>query len=412
MITLTLLDRQTFRPLKQWNFPASSLIRIGRCRDNEIVLDQFPEVSRYHLELRKVTDSSADSHDSPWYLVNQGKNGTFVNGILVSQQFIKNNDLLQLAPDGPLIQFQMQASVPGDHNISVEHCTHAGNSSTNLFCIHCGKALVEKEQFIDHYQILRVLGRGGMGTTYLALNKAVNTGEAPLLVVLKEMNTNLEKIAKARELFEREARILKSLNHPGIPKYYDFFVENKHRYLVMELIHGQNLEQHIYTQGIVKTNQAIEWMIQICHILDYLHSLNPPLVHRDIKPANLMLRNVDNQVMLLDFGAVKEIGTPFGTRIGAEGYSAPEQSRGKPCPQSDLYAIGPTLIFLLTGENPMTYYRHWGAEFELNFDISGISAITRDLGKVIKKVCQAKWRDRYQTAQELSQALTNCLNSH
>jgi serine/threonine-protein kinase len=242
-----------------------------------------------------------------------------------------------------------------------------------------------------------------MGTTYIAWDqKGITTG-VPRLLVLKEMNADMAQIVKARELFEREARILRSLHYSGIPQYYDFFVENSKKYLAMELIHGHNLEQRIYQQGVVTPLQAINWMIQTCHILQYLHSLQPPLVHRDVKPANLMLRNVDQSIVLLDFGAVKEIGTPPGTRIGAEGYSAPEQDRGQPCPQSDLYAIAPTLIFLLTGEAPLKYYQFQGSGYR--FDVSNIPTIAPKLGAVIEKACQYKISDRFQTALELAQAL-------
>jgi len=174
----------------------------------------------------------------------------------------------------------------------------------------------------------------------------------------------------------------------------------------MELIHGQDLEQRILLSGPVTVQQAIEWMIQTCDILDYLHSSNPPLIHRDIKPANLMVRHRDNTIVVLDFGAVKEIGTAPGTRIGAEGYSAPEQDRGSPVTQSDLYAIGPTLIFLLTGVAPLKFYRMVGSAY--GFDIAGIPTITPQLRKVIERVCQPKVRERYQTAEELSQALATC----
>ncbi len=409
MVTLTLLHPQTHEPLQQWNLPSQSVIRIGRLRDNDIVLDQFLEVSRHHLELLKVNDSSPNSQ---WQLVSQGTNGTFLNGILVSQGLVPNNALIQLAKEGPLLKFQIQPSPaisqssPDCQKTSARTCTHAGNLPNNLFCIYCGQPLVEQEQFIRHYQILRTLGRGGMGTTYLAWDKTGKTAGFPLLLVLKEMNADMAQIAKARELFEREARILKSLNHPGIPKYYDFFVESDKKYLAMELVHGQNLEQRIYEKGPVTRQLGIEWMIQSCHILHYLHSLDPPLVHRDVKPANLILRHLDNRVVLLDFGAVKEIGTPLETRIGAEGYSAPEQSQGRPCPQSDLYAIGATLIFLLTGEAPLKYYRRKGNRYQ--FDLASIPNITPQLGKVIERTCEPRLGDRYPTARKLSQALAAC----
>jgi serine/threonine protein kinase, bacterial len=207
-------------------------------------------------------------------------------------------------------------------------------------------------------------------------------------------------------LVRREAYTLKSLNHPGIPKYYDFFVEDGKKYLAMELIHGQDLEKRVYTTGPVTPSQAIAWMIQTCDILEYLHSQEPPLIHRDIKPANLMVRSSLNCIVVLDFGAVKEIGTAPGTRIGAEGYCAPEQERGQPLTQSDLYAIGPTLIFLLTGENPFKYYRQRGRNFR--FDVAKVPTISSQLRDVIDRVTEPLPRDRYQTAKELAAALAAC----
>lgn len=398
MIILTLLDSQTHKSLQQWQFQNRSLIKIGRLKDNDIVLNEFGEVSRYHLEIERVIDSADRSY---WRLVSKGTNGTFLNGILVTQAKIANNSLIQLAKDGPILKFELKSS-----NL-LKNCTHTGNAPSNLFCIHCGQPLVEKEEFIRNYQILRTLGRGGMGTTYLAWDKSQTNKDIPQLLVLKQMNADIEQMAKARELFVREARILQSLNHPAIPKYYDFFVENEQKYLAMELIHGQNLEQLIYQKGPVTPQQAIDWGIQLCDILHYLHSLQPPLVHRDVKPANLIARTIDRALTLLDFGAVKEIGTPLGTRIGAEGYTAPEQERGQPCPQSDIYAIGPTLIFLLTGEAPLKYYRFQDSKYK--FDLSQIPTISPDLAKAIERACEPKIIDRYQTAEELARALAACL---
>lgn len=145
----------------------------------------------------------------------------------------------------------------------------------------------------------------------------------------------------------------------------------------MELVHGQDLEKRVVNTGPVTPSQAIAWMLQTCDVLEYIHSQEPPLIHRDIKPANLIVRTSDNRVVLLDFGAVKEIGTPPGTRIGAEGYCAPEQERGKPLTQSDLYAIGPTLIFLLSGETPFKFYRKRGQYYR--FEVESVPTITPQL---------------------------------
>ncbi len=406
MVILTLLKSQGHTAIQQWNFPQQAIIRIGRAGDNHIILEDYPEISRYHLELKKIDNSS-------WQLLSKGTNGTFLNGILTTQGLLTNGSIIQLAKKGPIFRFQIQSarkktgSAFPNCPLTHQPCRNLPKPPKHLFCIHCGYPLVEKEQFIRHYQILRTLGKGGMGTTYLAWDQHSQKSDSPHLLVLKEMNADMAAIAKAQELFEREARILKTLDHPGIPNYYNFFVEKGKKYLAMELIHGQNLEERIYKTGPVAPQQAIEWMIQTCDILGYLHSLQPPLVHRDVKPANLMARNLDGSIVLLDFGAVKEIGTPSGTRIGAEGYSSPEQDRGKPCPQSDLYAIGPTLIFLLTGEAPLKYYRDLGNSY--GFDLKNIPTITPVLSRVIKKTCERKLSERYQTAKELAEALAQCI---
>ncbi len=399
MITLTLLEPQKKTPLKQWRLEDESVIRIGRSPDNQIVLNDSL-VSRHHLELRKITSSQGTS----WVVTSQGTNGTFLDGVLVTQRTLPDNCLLQLAQGGPILKFQTQSETAPQQQPSLQTCTHQGNNPNNLFCVHCGQP-ISVQRNIRHYQVLRTLGQGGMGTTYLAWDVGKMTGH-PQLLVLKEMNADMANIAKAQELFAREAYTLKSLDYPGIPKYYDFFVEQGKKYLAMELIHGQDLEKLIYIKGPVAPKGAISWMIQTCYVLDYLHTQTPPLIHRDIKPANLMVRNYDNTIVLLDFGAVKEIGTAPGTRIGAEGYCAPEQERGQPLTQSDLYAIGPTLIFLLTGENPFKFYRQKGRGFR--FDVVKIPTITPKLREVIERVTEPIPRDRYQTAKELALALAAC----
>ena len=406
MVILTLLESQSNQPLQRWEFDSQSVIRIGRSENNDIVLHGYFQVSRQHLELTKV--------EQQWRLISRGTNGTLVNNVLVTEEILQDKDLIRLAENGPLFRFEVSCPVEAENSSPELHqkdtdtaCRHPGNPPDSIFCIHCGQPLVEQEELIGSYQILRTLGRGGMGTTYLVWDKNQKNQGAPLLLVLKEMNADMMRIAKARELFEREARVLKSLDHPGIPKYYDFFVENDRKYLVMELIHGHNLEQFIYQRGALDQERAIKWMIQVCTILTYLHNLHPPLVHRDVKPANLILRNLDSRLMLLDFGAVKELGTSLETRIGVEGYSAPEQYRGKPCPQSDIYGVGATIIFLITGKTPMQYYRYKGAKYE--FDIASIPNLTPQLGKVVEKACRSDFRDRYQNAEELSEALAACL---
>lgn len=418
-VTLTLLHPKNSAPLEEWRFEQESIIRIGRSPENNVVLTDS-RVSRHHLELRLVEISSSRIGNSltstAWRLINLGTNGTFLDGILVTQAWLRNGSLIQLAQGGPKLKFRIQTTttqplVATPAKVATppkNNCSHAGNSPSNVFCIHCGQPLRVERQ-IRQYQVLQTLGQGGMGTTYLAWvpqipgKKATGGG----LLVLKEMNADMAEIAKAQELFEREARTLKNLNHPGIPQFYEFFVEAGKKYLAMQLIHGQDLEKRVYNSGLVLPHQAIEWMIQTCKVLDYIHEQDPPLIHRDIKPANLMVRSRNNQIVVLDFGAVKEIGTPLGTRIGAEGYSAPEQDRGQPVTQSDLYAVGATLIFLLTGESPRKFYQQQGRIY--CFALENVPTITPRLRKVIEKATQPHLRERYQSAQELAIALAACL---
>lgn len=415
MVTLTLLEPQTNESFQSWTFSDQSTVTIGRAPQNDIVLKDYFQVSRQHVELTEIHDQ--------WQLINHGTNGTFVNSVLVETAQLNDNDLIRLAGNGPLLRFELASTVTSEDKraslgtksksgniVSAQvtsNCQHVGNSPDNIFCIHCGQALVEEEVFIGNYQILRTLGQGGMGITYLVREANKTIDGAPLLLVLKEMNADMLLVAKARELFEREARILKSLEHPNIPKYYDFFCEDNHKYLVMELVHGIDLEQFTYHRGIVEPEQAIKWMIEVCGVLYYLHNLQPPIIHRDIKPANLILRYRDSRLMLLDFGAVKEFGTSLNTRIGVEGYSAPEQYRGEPCPQSDLYGIGTSLVFLVTGKTPIQSYIAHNNNFEL--DLDSVDHLSSALKSVLTKTCKPNPQDRYQSAQELAEALRNCL---
>lgn len=407
MVTLTLLHPQHYTPLQQWSFDKSA-IRVGRASDNHVALDDS-RVSRYHLELK------VDPATSSWQLVNYGRNGTFLNGLLKSKGQLSHGCLLQLSQGGPILKFELEPT-QYPSSLPLAACTHTNNPPGNLFCIRCGQPLVIQRK-IRQYQILRTLGQGGMGTTFLAWNsEALQSDDAsttggrgmigrPQLVVLKEMNADMAKISKARELFEREAHILKTLNHPGIPKFLDFFTEQNKKYLVMELIQGQDLEKQVHETGPVVMQQAIEWMIQTCAVLDYIHRQNPPIIHRDIKPANLIVRHTNKRIVVLDFGAVKQSGTPLETRIGAEGYTAPEQDLGRPVIQSDLYAIGSTLVFLLTGQSPCKFYCQQNQDYRIQLE--GV-AIALQLRQVIERTTEPNVSDRYKSARDLMQALAAC----
>lgn len=209
------------------------------------------------------------------------------------------------------------------------------------------------------YEVRMQLASGGLSAVYLALESLPqeNLGK-PRRLVLKEsvLPADIDDWtrAKAKELFEREARLLTKLDHPQITKVLDFFVENGRDYIVLQYIPGISLRQYVETKGKVEKHRLNDWCLQIAEILRYLHGLEPPIVHRDITPDNILVRDDGtNSIALIDFGASNEfIGLVTGTLVGKQAYIPPEQFRGKAEPNSDIYAFGATLHFLLTGTDP------------------------------------------------------------
>lgn len=199
-------------------------------------------------------------------------------------------------------------------------------------------------------QVLKPLSYGGSSAVYLA---ATESGE---VVALKELvvpaYVSEEAREKSLELFRREAKLLAGLSHPDIAGIIDHFVEDARHYLVLEYIEGEDLRKLVKGTGKVRRRQVLRWASQMCEILQYLHTQQPPVIHRDLTPENFVVEQ-SGRLRLIDFGAANEfIGTATGTIIGKQGYIAPEQFKGKAVIQSDMYALGCTLHFLLTGRDP------------------------------------------------------------
>lgn len=218
-------------------------------------------------------------------------------------------------------------------------------SSTSFVPLEPGKTLRE-----GRLKVIRQLAFGGLSAIYLAQNQGKD------LVVIKEAVTpsscDEATRSKAREMFQREARFLIRLRHDQIAKVFDNFTEDGRDYLLIEYINGQDLRQLVKQNGAQDESLIISWAILICDILTYLHNQDPPLIHRDLTPDNLVLSQAQG-IKLIDFGAANEfVGTATGTLVGKQAYIAPEQFRGKSCIQSDVYALGCTLYFLLVGEDP------------------------------------------------------------
>jgi hypothetical protein len=204
------------------------------------------------------------------------------------------------------------------------------------------------------YKIQQVLGQGGSGVTYAA--EDCFTGR---IVALKELSLKGLSDWKKLELFEREAQVLKGLDHPAIPDYLDYFqvdtLDNRYFYIAQELAEGDSLAALVAAGERFEEAEVRRIARAVLETLTYLHGLNPPIIHRDIKPQNI-IRREDGQIFVVDFGAVQTVyrdTVAFGsTVVGTYGYMAPEQFRGQAYPTTDLYGLGATLLNLLTHQSP------------------------------------------------------------
>jgi serine/threonine protein kinase len=204
--------------------------------------------------------------------------------------------------------------------------------------------------------------------------------------------------------FEREANILVTLSHPSIPNIYDYFTHNERSYLVLEYINGKDLEEMLSeTQNFFPEEQVIQWAIELCDVLSYLHNHKPePIIFRDMKPSNVMV-NQFNHIILIDFGIAKNFrGGQKGTMIGTEGYSPPEQYRGEASPQADIYALGATLHHLLTRKDPRLEPPFTFADRPIR-KIN--PAVTPEMEAVVSTALQYSPSDRFQSAQAMKEAL-------
>ncbi|WP_165423621.1 serine/threonine-protein kinase [Ktedonosporobacter rubrisoli] len=208
----------------------------------------------------------------------------------------------------------------------------------------------------QRYTILGPAGRGGFGAVY----RAADTQFGNRVVAIKEMSQNSlneQELQAATEAFKNEALLLANLKHPNLPSIYDQFSENSRFYLVMDFIEGETLEEHLNKLNGAKLpiEKVLEIGIQLCSVLDYLHTREPAIIFRDLKPANIMLTQGDN-LYLIDFGIARHFkpGKAKDTAaLGSAGYAAPEQyGRSQTTARSDIYSLGATLHQLLTGENP------------------------------------------------------------
>ena len=269
------------------------------------------------------------------------------------------------------------------------------------------KQLAPGYVLVDRYLVQDVIGVGGMGSVYRA--RDLHFPNVVKLVAVKEMiNQARDPLVRQTIIvnFEREGNILVTLNHPSIPKIFDFFSHEERSYLVLELVNGKDLETILTeSDGMIAEERVVSWAIEICDVLEYLHSHKPePIIFRDMKPSNIMI-NSQGHVVLVDFGIAKmfRVGQK-GTMIGTEGYSPPEQYRGEASPLADIYALGATMHHLLTRRDPRI-------EPPFSFTERPVRQInpvvSLELETIVNTALQYNPDERFQSAGEMKEALLN-----
>ncbi|EFH89759.1 serine/threonine-protein kinase [Ktedonobacter racemifer] len=247
----------------------------------------------------------------------------------------------------------------------------AGNSLQDATCFACQRQLTlpeseEETPFLvgERYLILAQVGLGGFGAVY----KVLDTQEQNTVRALKQINLrNLtpQQAIEATDAFNREVSLLSQLTHAHLPRVYDHFTDPEHWYLVMGFIEGQTLESYLESQGapghsaqpapLLAFEEIFSIALQLCDVLSYLHTRQPPVIFRDLKPSNIM-RSPSGQLYLIDFGIARHF-KPGQARdtipFGSPGYAAPEQyGKAQTTPASDIYSLGALLHHLLSGEDP------------------------------------------------------------
>ncbi|MDB9451440.1 serine/threonine protein kinase [Dolichospermum circinale] len=265
---------------------------------------------------------------------------------------------------------------------------------------------MNREILANRYEVQQQLGKKAGRRTFLATDLV--TGKS-VIVKLLAFSSDFEW--DDLKLFEREAQTLKSLSHPHIPAYLDYFEVNSSRYkgfaLVQTYISAQTLEQYLQAGRKFTEIEVKEIAKAVLEIIIYLHELNPPVVHRDIKPSNILLGersgNSVGSVYLIDFGSVQTIlAAEGGTRtiVGTYGYMPQEQFGGRTVPASDLYSLGATLIFLVTGTNPADLPQK---DFRIQFQ--QVANLSPNFAKWLEQITEPSLEKRFSTATQALIAL-------
>lgn len=252
------------------------------------------------------------------------------------------------------------------------------------------------------YEITKVVHTSGMSNVYLVLDNSLN--KVWCLKEIKKSESGKNKVEYHSLL--QEANIMKGLNHASIPRIVTIEEDGDSLFIVMDYVEGVSIKNWIQKKQRIKQDVVVTWMRQICQVMIYLHNRPQPIFYRDMKPDNIMIQS-DGNIKVIDFGisiVIKEPGQLIARALGTKGYAAPEQSKsGLPCDlRSDIYGIGMTMYYMLTGLNPSRIPRE---KLRSIRDID--SSISMGIDKIVEKCIQENPDNRYQSCEELLYDLQN-----
>jgi eukaryotic-like serine/threonine-protein kinase len=468
VLTVTLLHPVQSTPVQSWTFEQESAVRIGRAMDNQVVL-YSAVVSRHHVELRNTSGqwevvnlgtngtyldgkriNQAPLEDGgiirlarsgPNLQVRLGNPAAPLPSHKVPAAVLTNPGLAgaeAITPDKATMVGQEEGSTPeasGEeeaaddeeddpefyvagsrplpfkppasltHTLAEVQCQHPNARPQDSFCIDCGYPLKVDCSF-GPYQVIQPLGNSG--TSYLAWRD----GQTVVLKTIALDTVSLGTAGHSRlpKLFRKQVNAVCQLHHSGLPQVYEGFAVNGQPFLATEMVFGTSLWQKVSTSGPIPQAQALQWLVQLCHVLDYLHRQTPPLIHQSFCPSNLILPTVPRsgyEIVLVDLGSVLLASPEIKTFVHDVAYTAPELQTGQGQAASDLYALGVTLAYLLTAQEPDHFFR-WGSE-NYRLYVEDIPRINPNIAQLIHRLTHPQPEARPESALAVAQELQKLL---
>ncbi|UWU47006.1 bifunctional serine/threonine-protein kinase/formylglycine-generating enzyme family protein [Limnospira platensis] len=277
-------------------------------------------------------------------------------------------------------------------------CLHINPEGCN-FCQKCGSKL----RLVERYYAKSILGQGGFGRTFLAVDDFKPSKPPCVIKQFLPQAQGTATLEKAAQLFDQEAQRLELLGkHSQIPELLAYFTADNRQYLIQEFIEGDTLQQELDNQGAFTENQIISLLKDLLPVLYFVHKHK--VIHRDIKPENIIRRASDNKLVIVDFGASKQVQrtsmSVAGTVIGSAEYCAPEQAMGKPQYGSDLYSLGVTCLYLLTQVSPSYLYDPLESQWVWREHLNG-NQVSDKLGEILERLVETVFKKRYQSVAEV-----------